>query len=75
MPEGEVVTVPRSRIQRAPKSLWMMDSLGMSFGGVDAARAKGVIDFVSSEEGSQSKTLRMVLRVPPLAPEDLAWID
>ena len=43
----------------------------MSFGGGDAARAKGVIDFVSSEDGSQSKMLMIVLRVPPLAPEDL----
>lgn len=71
MPEGEVVTVPRSRIQRAPKSLLMMESRGMSVGGVDAARAKGVMDFISSEDGSQSKMLRTVLRVPPLAPEVL----
>lgn len=66
--------MPRSRIQRAPKSLLMMDSRGMSFGGVDAARAKGVIDFISSEDGSQSKMLRTVLRVPPLAPDVLEYL-
>lgn len=43
----------------------------MVFGGAEAARAKGVIDFISSDVGSQSKIVRTVFRVPPLGPEDL----
>jgi hypothetical protein len=47
----------------------MIDSRGISLGGVDAAREKGFMDFISSDDGSQSKMLRTVLRVPPLGPE------
>jgi hypothetical protein len=71
IPEGDIVTVPRSRIERKPRILLRIESLGMAFGGAEAARAKGVIDFVSSDVGSQSKIERIVSRVPPLGPEDL----
>lgn len=63
--------MPRSRMERTPRSFWAIELLGISLGGVDAASEKGLVDFISSEAGSQSKILRIVLKVPPLAPEVL----
>jgi hypothetical protein len=43
----------------------------MSLGDGPAASEKGPVNLRSLEVGSQSKMLMIVLRVPPLAPEDL----
>jgi hypothetical protein len=74
MPLGEVVRVPRSGTERRPKSLVMIESLGTCLSGPEPVSEKGPVDLRSSEIGSQSKMLRMVSRVPPLAPEDLLRI-
>jgi hypothetical protein len=71
MPDGEVVTVPRSRIERTPNSFSRIDSPGTFFGGGDATNENGVIDLDSSDMGNASMMVRIVLRVPPLGPEDL----
>lgn len=73
MPFGEVVNVPRSRTERAPSSFWRIVSRGMSLGGAPAVSENGPANLRSLEVGSQSKTLMIVLRVPPLAPEDLEF--
>lgn len=71
IPDGEVVTVPRSRIERTPKIFSRIESRGMFFGGGDAANEKGVIDLDSSDIEKPSKMVRIVFMVPPLGPEDL----
>lgn len=70
-PDGEVVKIPMSRTDRIPSSLAHSGSRGISFGGADAASAKGVEILRISEGGTFSKKVRTVERVPPLAPEDL----
>jgi hypothetical protein len=70
-PLGEVVTAPRSLIERTPKSFWRMESLGISLGGAEAARENGLADLSSWEIGSESNVPRIVARVPPLGPDDL----
>jgi hypothetical protein len=70
IPEGEVVTVPRSGIERTPNAFSRIDSLGMFFGG-DATNEKGVIALDSSDTENPSKMVRIVFMVPPLGPEDL----
>lgn len=50
-----------------------MLSRGTSLGGAPAASENGPANLSSWEVGSQSKTLIIVLRVPPLAPDDLRY--
>lgn len=68
-PDGEVVRVPRSGTERTPKSFPRRGSPGRFFGGVEAASENGLVDLMRSEMERLSKVLRMVARVPPLAPE------
>lgn len=71
VPEGQVVSVPRSRIERRPKIRERIGSLGIPFGGAEPVRAKGFPITRSSERGSDSIMVRIVARVPPLAPDVL----
>lgn len=71
VPDGQVVSVPRSRTDRTPKIREKIDSLGMPLGGGRADREKGSPITRSSDSGSDSRMVRMVARVPPLAPDVL----
>lgn len=71
VPEGLVVSVPKSRTDRTPRILVKIDSLGIPWGGVEAERAKGLPIFFNSEMGNDSMMVRIVASVPPLAPEVL----
>lgn len=73
-PEGQVVRVPRLRIERTPSVLARIGSLGMVMWEGEAARVKGSASFASSERGRVSSMVRIVERVPPLAPDILDWL-
>ena len=71
VPEGLVVSVPKSRTDRTPRIWLRIDSLGIPWGGAEAERAKGSPIFFNSEMGDDSIMVRIVERVPPLGPEVL----
>ena len=71
VPDGLVVSVPRSRTDRTPRIWVRIDSLGIPCGGAEADRAKGFAMFFNSEMGKDSIMVRIVERVPPLGPEVL----
>lgn len=66
--------MPRSRTERTPRSFSCREVLGVSFGGVDAAKAKGLEALARSDRDMVSNVVRMVDSVPPLAPELLFWL-
>lgn len=70
-PDGEVVSVPRSRTERTPSAFSRKESAGTFLGGGEAASEKGLKDVSMSVMERESNVVKMVARVPPLAPDDL----
>lgn len=66
-----MVRVPRSRMERTPRARVRRGSLGMVVWEGEAARVKGSASLASSERGRVSSMVRIVERVPPLAPDVL----
>lgn len=74
MPDGDVVSVPRSETQVTPVNNSDSGRLGTCFGGSEATSAKGFNDLVRSVMLAVSRVVRIVARVPPLGPE-LLWVE
>lgn len=67
--DGDVVRVPRSETERTPRIISARDGLGITFGGGEAASAKGCVHSIRSRRRTVSKVVRIVESVPPLGPE------
>ncbi len=73
--DGDFVRVPRSRTDRTPRTLAIIDSDGMSFGGGEAASENGWVDSRRWFAEKSSTQVKIEERVPPLAPDDLSVLE